>query len=111
VVITERKIGNATVLDLEGPLKLGAPVVSLRDRVQGLLGAGAKNLAFNLSGIPDVDSSGIGALLHAYTLIQEAGGKCKFFAAPKRVLQVLKMVRLDKVFDLSEDEASSLAGF
>jgi anti-sigma B factor antagonist len=111
VVINVRQVGNATVLDLDGSLKLGEPVDTLRGQVQELLGAGTKNLAFNLSRVPDVDSSGIGALLHAYTMTKEVGGKCKFFAAPKRVLQVLKMVRLDKVFELAEDEATSLAGF
>ncbi len=111
VTINERKVGNATILDLKGPLKLGGPVDTLRSRLQALIGAGSKNLVVNLSEVPDVDSSGIGALMLVYTTTKQAGGKCKFFAAPQRVAQVLKMVRLDRVLELVEDEASALTGF
>jgi hypothetical protein len=34
-----------------------------------------------------------------------------YFGATKRVLQLLKMVRLDTVLELADDEESALAGF
>ncbi len=111
MTINERQVGNATILDLKGPLKLGSPVESLRSRLQAVLGAGAKNLALNLSEVPDVDSSGIGVLMLVYTSTKKAGGRCRFFAVPPRVAQVLKLVRLDRVLEMVEDEASALAGF
>ena len=111
MTINVRKAGKATILDLNGPLKMGDAEQAFRDQVQELMDAGTKHLAINLAGVPEMDSSGIGALVRAFSSFKQAGGKCRFFAPPKRVKQTLKMVRVDTVLDLVEDEASALAGF
>ena len=109
--IQVRTAGSATILDLDGPLKLGPAQEQFRDQVQKLMDAGSTHIAINLAGVTDLDSSGIGAFVRAYTSLTKAGGKCRFFAAPKFVMQTLHMVRLDTVFDIAEDEASALARF
>ena len=106
--ITIRKAGPATILDLSGSLKLGEAEQIFRNQIQELLDAGSTHVAVNMSGVTDIDSSGIGALVRAFTIIKRAGGKCTFFAPNKRVVMLLKMVRLDNVLDLAEDEASAL---
>ncbi|MDA2913588.1 STAS domain-containing protein [Acidobacteriia bacterium AH_259_A11_L15] len=90
---------------------MGEAVDAFRDQVEEVIGGGTKNLAFNLAGVPDMDSSGIGILVRAFSTLKQAGGKCKLFGAPKRVLQTLKMVRLDTVLDLVENEEAALASF
>ena len=109
VNIRIRKAGQATILDLEGALKLGESEETFRNKVQELADSGSTHIAVNLAGVPEMDSSGIGALVRAFTTLKKAGGKCTFFAPQKRVLMLLKMVRLDTVLDLVEDEASALA--
>ena len=104
-----RTAGPATILDLDGPLKLGPSQEAFRDQVQKLMDAGSTHLAVNLAGVTDLDSSGIGALVRAFTTLKRAGGKCTFFSPNKRVLMLLKMVRLDGVLDIVEDEATALA--
>ncbi len=103
-----RKAGRATILDLEGPLKLGKDEEGFRSQVQQLLDAGSTHIAINLAGVTDLDSSGIGSLVRAFTMLKRAGGKCTYFSATKRILMLLKMVRLDTVLDLAEDEATAL---
>ncbi|MBI2956493.1 MAG: STAS domain-containing protein [Acidobacteria bacterium] len=109
MTIKVRQVSNVAVLDLHGPLKMGEPELVFREKVQELLEKGTKNLAINLAGVPEMDSSGIGALVRAYTSVKHAGGKCKFFAAPKRIKQTLRMVRLDTVLELADTEATALA--
>jgi anti-sigma B factor antagonist len=108
---TARKARNAHVVDLQGPLTLGEPVETFRAQLMELVGGGARNIAVNLASVTRLDSSGIGALVQAHSTVLRAGGKCRFFAAPKLVLQTLHMVRLDIVLDLAEDEVSALAKF
>lgn len=103
-----RKAGPATILDLEGPLKLGKDEEGFRTQIQELVDGGSLHIAINLAGVSDLDSSGIGSLVRSFTLMKRAGGKCTYFAASKRVLMLLKMVRLDTVLDLAEDEATAL---
>jgi anti-sigma B factor antagonist len=106
--ISIRKAGRATILDLEGPLKLGDAEESFRNQIQQLIDAGSTYVAVNLAGVTELDSSGIGALVRSFTSLKRAGGKCTFYAPSKRVMMLLKMVRLDSILDLAEDEAAAL---
>ena len=87
---------------------MGEAQEGFRDQVQKLVDAGSTHIAVNLAGVSDLDSSGIGALVRAFTTLNRAGGKCTFFAPNKRVMMLLKMVRLDSILDLAEDEATAL---
>jgi anti-sigma B factor antagonist len=103
-----RKAGHATILDLEGPLKLGDAEEAFRNKIQQLVDSGSTHVAVNLAGVTELDSSGIGALVRAFTTLKRAGGKATYFAPSKRVLMLLKMVRLDTILDLAEDESVAL---
>jgi anti-sigma B factor antagonist len=107
--IAIRQAGPATILDLDGPLKLGDAEEAFRDQVQQLIDAGNTHVAVNLAGVTELDSSGIGALVRAFTTLKRAGGKCTFFSPTKRVMMLLKMVRLDSILDLADDEAAALS--
>ena len=99
--IGTRKAGQATILDLDGPLKLGEAEESFRNQIQQLVDTGSTHVAVNLAGVTELDSSGIGALVRAFTTLKRAGGKCTYFSPNKRVVMLLKMVRLDTVLDIS----------
>ena len=107
--VTVRKIGNVNILDLKGPLRVGEAEQKFRDQVKSLIDSGEIIVAVNLAGVPMVDSSGIGAFVRTHKLLKEAGGKFTLFAPTKMVRQTLKMVRLDRLFGLYEDEATALA--
>lgn len=106
--IRARKAGQATILDLEGALKLGDAEEAFRNKVQELIDSGSTHIAVNLAGVAEMDSSGIGALVRAFTTLKKSGGKCTFFSPTKRVQMLLKMVRLDTILDIVEDEATAL---
>ncbi len=107
--IKVRKTGTAAILDLKGPLKMGEAEQAFKEEVSKLMEAGTRNLAINLADVPELDSSGIGALVRAFTSVKNSGGKCRFFAATKRIKQTLRMVRLDSVLEMVDNEAAALA--
>jgi len=111
MAIKSRKANGADILDVNGPLKLGGPELEFREKIDELLASGSKNLAVNLAEVPFIDSSGVGVLMYAYSTVTRAGGKCKFFALSKQVKQILKLVLLDTVLEIYEDEAGAMAGF
>ena len=104
-----RKAGPATILDLEGPLKLGKDEEGFRSQIQQLVEAGSLHIAINLAGVTDLDSSGIGSLVRLFTGMKRAGGRCVFYAPTKQTTMLLKMVRLNTIFDIVEDEAAALS--
>ena len=111
MTITVRKTESATILDMDGPLKIGEAEQGFREKVKEVLDQGAKNLMVNLAKVPITDSSGIGAMMYTYTSVKKVGGKCKFFAPSKQVRQILKMVLLDTVFEIYDDEAAAMGSF
>jgi len=106
-----RVVNDVTVLDLDGRLIMGQPVDLLNAKVRDVLDSGHKNLAINLAGLTYVDSSGVAAMVAAYKEAEKAGTHCKFFAASKRVLQLLRIARLETTFMVHADEDSVLSSF
>jgi anti-sigma B factor antagonist len=111
VEINVRQAGEISILDFKGALTLGDAADQVRSQTEQLLESGQKNVAVNLGEVTQMDSSGLGVLLRAHNAYKQAGGKMKVYAVPKRVMQLFKMVRLDTIFDISEDEAAALTGF
>jgi anti-sigma B factor antagonist len=109
--VVDRRDNDVAVIDLAGPLVGDRPVHALHDRIRQLLGAGTKNFAINLAEVPYADSCGLSGLVAAYNLIQAAGGRIKFFAAPVRLRHTLARLRLDTVFELFGDESTALSSF
>ena len=75
-------------MDLDGPLKLGDAEESFRNQVQQLIDNGNMHVAVNLANVTELDSSGIGALVRAFTTLKRAGGKATYFAPNKRVMML-----------------------
>jgi anti-sigma B factor antagonist len=96
-------------MDLEGPLLLGDSERAFLDRARALLDEGTRNLAINQAGVKYMDSAGVGSLVRIYKWVREVDGKCRFYAASPQVRQILKMVRLDTMLELVEDEQAALS--
>ena len=93
-----RNAGPTTILDLEGPLKIGETQESFRDQVQRLICQGVTHIAVNLAGVSELDSSGIGAMARAFITMKRSGGKCTFFSPTERVQMLLRMSHLDELW-------------
>jgi anti-sigma B factor antagonist len=106
-----RKVGDVSVIDLTGPLVRELPVLAFRDQIRELLDRGMRNFAINLAEVPYADSYGLGGLTAVYNLVQQGGGRIKFFAARERLLRTLQRLRLDTVLELFEDEGSAVSSF
>lgn len=107
--ITIRKSGATTILDLRGALMIGDSELEFRQKIKGLMDSGVRNLANNLSGVPDMDSWGLGSLVRHCTKVRKSGARCIFFGTVPRVLRLLKIAKLDSVLDLAETESDALS--
>ena len=115
---TTRQSNDVTILDLTGRLSLGEAVafgpgsgLILSETVRELAKKGRKNILLNLAGVTYVDSSGVGQLVGAMTSARRQGVSLKLLRPNRQVLDLLKMSKLDTVFDISEDEATAVASF
>jgi anti-sigma B factor antagonist len=109
--VVDREVSGVSVIDLTGPLVRELSVLAFLEQIRELLDQGARSFAINLADVPYADSYGVGGLATAHNLVQNSGGRIKFFAARDRLLRTFHRLRLDTVLDLLEDERSALSSF
>jgi anti-anti-sigma factor len=79
---------RSAVLHLEGTLQTPVDIV-LRSRVESLLRGGARQLVLDLSGVADIDASGVGELVHLCKTVAAVGGALEIGPTSPRVRRVL----------------------
>ena len=79
--------------------------------VRGLIEMGRTRLILNLADVPYIDSSGLGAIAHAYTSAWRRGGDLKLLNVGKRNLQLLTVTKLATVFELFDSEDNAVRSF
>ena len=109
--ITERTVGDVTVLDLQGRLVFGDGVDELRDTVSRLVGEGRVNVLLNLDQVTALDSSGIGLIACKYLTIQRHKGHLKLCNLHLRTHRVLNITKLLTIFESFDSEADALRTF
>ncbi len=111
VKLTNRQVGDVTVVDAEGRITLGDGASTFRDLIKDLVGNGNKKLLVNLGEVSYIDSSGIGELVSGFTTVQNAGGSMKLLNLNKRVKDLLQITKLYTVFEVHDDEAAGVRSF
>ncbi len=84
-------------------------VVQFRESVAYL--GGAKQVIFELSAVPFVDSAGLGALIGTVRRTREQGGEAVVCAARPSVQRVLEMVGLHRVVNVFDNLPEAQAYF
>lgn len=68
-----------------------------------------RKVLLNLAETDFIDSSGLSGLLGCNRQFGEAGGKLILHSVPTSVMEVIKVMRLDRVLNLAENESGALA--
>ncbi len=111
VKITNRQVGDVTVVDATGRITLGEGASVFRDMIRDLATKGNKKILINLSDVSYIDSSGIGEMVSSFTTVTNHGGQLKLLGLTKRVKDLLQITKLYTVFEVFEDEPSAIRSF
>lgn len=106
-----RTVENVTIVDLSGRIMLGEGSVLLRDTIHNLVSEEKYNILLNLAEVNYIDSSGIGELVAAFTLLRKKNGDLKLLNLTKKVHDLLQITKLYTVFDIHDDEAGAIQSF
>ena len=99
VRIQERSIGPVAVIDIDGRLTASDQPGTLKAAIQRAIDRGVADIVINLAGVGYVDSTRLGELIAAQVTISRYGGRLKLVAVPPRVLELLRVAGLDRVFE------------
>jgi anti-sigma B factor antagonist len=111
IITATRQIGSVTIVDITGNIVFGGDWALLHGLIGGLLSNGYKRMVFNLSGVEYIDSSGLSYLVSALASVRKADGELKLLKPKKRVLDTMRITKLDVIFDILDEEAAALRSF
>ncbi|NOZ61187.1 MAG: STAS domain-containing protein [Calditrichaeota bacterium] len=98
---------NVAILKIAGDVDLySSPQV--RKKILALMKKKIENLLVDLDGVSYMDSSGVATLVEALQLMNKRHGKLKLFNLKPAIRDVFELSRLDKVFDICEDESQAM---
>jgi anti-sigma B factor antagonist len=111
MTVVERRVGDVTILDLEGRLVFDDGDRIFRAHVDKLLAERRTNIIVNLQGVSYVDSCGVGVLVAKYVSLRRAGGDLRFLHLTPKSLRLMEISKLVDVFRVYDDEAEAIASF
>lgn len=110
VEIIEKRAGNVDIVAVKGRLDAGSSEM-VQERINRVLGAGGRNLLVNLCDLDYISSSGLRVLLATLKRLKADGGVLRIACGQPQILEVFTMAGFHRIFSLSPDEATALAGF
>jgi anti-anti-sigma factor len=108
--VSAREAGGIHFLQVHGRLTIGEPSEHLTEFTQNLVQRGARKFVVNLDDIPQIDSSGISALVKLSISLARQGGGLHLVCGQGRVRDALTVTRLVEAIPTFETEASASAG-
>ena len=110
MIINTRQVRSVTIVDINGRIVLQECAL-LRDLLSNLLAAGRNKILVNLAGTSGVDSAGLAYLISALVSTRKQQGELKLLSPTKEVRDVIRLTKLDTVFDIIDDEAAAVMSF
>jgi anti-sigma B factor antagonist len=109
--LTNREIDGVTVVELDGRIVLGEETSKLRESVKNLLSQGHKNVVLDMKNVTMVDSSGLGALVAAYSSAKSGGASLRLCNLGAHFNQLLQITKLLTVFEVSKSQEDAVRSF
>lgn len=108
--IAVRRESRFVIVDVAGEIDVNA-VTRMRDTLGDLTKAASPQIVVNLARATYIDSSGLGILMAARRDALKGGGRLALCGMTKDVRMVFELTRLNKFFEIYDDEAAARTRF
>lgn len=109
--IKQKPQDQVMVLELSGKIMGGPDFDKFKGEVADVIEKGFKNVVLDMSGVPWVNSTGLGILITGFTTIKEAGGCLKVCNVKERVLSIFYISQLQSIFQVYPTMEEAMASF
>lgn len=109
--ISNKQVGDISVVVLKGRIVLGEGSSALRQRVKELVGDGKKKIVLNMANVTYVDSAGLGALVEAHVSAKKQGASLLLSDLGIKFHEVMQITRLVTVFSVFATETEAIRSF
>ena len=104
-----REQENINILDIDGRIDINSS--ELIEMVGWLVNSGKLNIIFNFENVDIIDYNGLSILAISYKNIVNHKGKLKLLNVPLSAIEMLKVAKLDSIFELYTDEETAVKSF
>ncbi len=87
---------------MSGKLMIGTASGEITSLVDTLLRSGARKIIFDLSGVPNIDSTWIGQFIAVYGKMAEANAQMRIAGATGHVFQTFHVSQLDTILQFRD---------
>ena len=109
--INERRVGNVTVLDLKGRVRIGGTTVALHRTIRSLIQEGKLLILLNLADVSHVDSCGLGELIASHISLRNKGGEIRLLGLTEDLRELMSVSKLLAIFNVYESESEAVDSF
>ena len=105
------EIDGITIFELSGKIMGGPDAMMMNDQLHQVLESGHNKIIADLSSVEWMNSSGLGILIQAATLLKNNQGRLKLANVSERIQNLLKITKLSGIFETSgsiEEAVTSL---
>ena len=107
---TEEKEG-IIVFKIEGEMVGGPDATLLTEKLRDLVNENKNKIVMDLKNVGFMNSSGLGILIGALTTVRNSGGDIKLLHLSKRLQDLIRITKMNRVFDVLENEDEAIARF
>lgn len=102
---------GVVVIELAGDVMGGPEAIKLKDKINQLLDESLLKVVIDLSGVDRMNSSGLGILINALTTFKQNDGDLKLGGTTELIQNLLKITKLDNLFESYETVDSAVNSF
>ena len=103
--ITVIRFADQKILDESSIQEMGQELFALVEEQK------RKNILLNFTGVEFLSSAALGKLILLERKVKEAQGRLKLCSIRPEIYEVFVITRLNKLFDIRDDEAAALVSF
>lgn len=109
--IKQNPQGEIMVLELSGKIMGGPDHDKFKGEIATVLENGFGNVVLDFSGVPWINSTGLGIIISGFHSIKAAEGVMKVCSVKERVLSIFYISQLENIFEVFEGRDEALASF
>lgn len=100
---------GVAVITVRGVINFGESARQFSSYLQDLLKSGVPAVLVDMSGIDNVDSTGLGELVGYLQRFEKEGRRMALLRPHRRIMSLLRLTRLDEIFPVYENREEAIA--
>ena len=109
--LTVEKRDGVHFISPHGEMVTGEGEQRFKDELNRASAGGERRVIIDFTNVPYIDSSVLGQLVHGYTILKKDGGTLKLVNPSRRVMDLLKLTRLNTIFEIFDTREAAVSSW